>query len=613
MKISHLDECTTAGAVATVAQPFSAVQKRAPAAKAKGSNLLKGIKTSAKYVNSLHESVDEPTLYDDALSFFQRCSDEQLHSDQNRLVAHYLKQRGRGRLDNASMGIIFDALYHVQDEMMEPVDESTGDEGIYMGARVYHKEHQSGEPFKVIKIVDDQRVGVIDDYGNKKVMFINQLVPAQQGHTEEHTDTEDGRNHANAFGTYRYESVEEAQSLGGALNNALSKVEPGSKLDQKIKTHNRQVKSGVKDKQFMMTSPPEGYHFKKDGSVALGEGAIGKAIKSVKRGMQGWGGDLSITGNENKPKDVVKRNKGYDDATLSSMDRAIKTPLGFPFGGGKQSKHSPAALQKRVVDREMKKRGLGEQGVTEGLKFHGGFPDVDHMPGAVYRNGERPPGMSAPVGPPANYRNKAEWARAANRINSEAHDDNAEIISGQGVTKYMHDGKCFAKWVDSKNAGVTAGQPLSEAEISENDIVLAPGKGRQYKPGLLTKPEVSVNPTDTVKLDIPLLIRLLEFAKEDAADDMDLHDLAEKLVAGCARGKTLTMRDYDSLVPEVAPKEPEQEMNEISTDTVNGYLKGAMHDTITGKKDRNPGMKRAISRLSGTDKPLISAKTGQVR
>ena len=303
------------------------------------------------------------------------------------------------------------------------------------------------------------------------------------------------------------------------------------------------------------------------------------------------------------PKGVVSGIKNADDATLNRLIKGGVHQL-----KGKQPKpHSPQALGQRVLGRELSKRGLGEQGVAEGLKFHGGFPDVDHMPGAVYRNGERPPGMRAQVGPPANYRNKAEWARAANRINSEAHDDNAEIISSQGVTKYMHDGKCFAKWVDSKNTGVVAGQPLSEAdegegttvknslhtiirvathldkalanndefpewvsekigsvkdqmvtvmdyeisdkELTENDLVLSPGKGRQYKPGLLSKPEVSVNPTDAVKVDIPLLIRLLEYAKEDAPDDMALHALAEKLVAGCSRGKTLTMSDYDLLVP----------------------------------------------------------------
>ena len=50
-------------------------------------------------------------------------------------------------------------------------------------------------------------------------------------------------------------------------------------------------------------------------------------------------------------------------------------------------------------------------------------------------------------------------------------------------------------------------------------------------------------------MDIPLLIRLLEYAREDAKTDMDLHDLTEKLVAmGSESGKTLSMSDYDQLV-----------------------------------------------------------------
>lgn len=95
-------------------------------------------------------------------------------------------------------------------------------------------------------------------------------------------------------------------------------------------------------------------------------------------------------------------------------------------------------------------------------------------------------------------------------------------------------------------------EPVDESAIKESDLIRSPGKGRQYKPGLLNKPEVSLNPTDVVKVDVPLLIRLLEYAKEDAPDDMALHALAEKLVAGCVRGKTLTMRDYDMLMPEMA-------------------------------------------------------------
>jgi hypothetical protein len=60
----------------------------------------------------------------------------------------------------------------------------------------------------------------------------------------------------------------------------------------------------------------------------------------------------------------------------------------------------------------------------------------------------------------------------------------------------------------------------------------------------------AANPADKVTLDIPLLIRLLEYAREDAKTDMDLHDLTEKLIAlGSEAGHTLTMADYDSLIP----------------------------------------------------------------
>ena len=101
-------------------------------------------------------------------------------------------------------------------------------------------------------------------------------------------------------------------------------------------------------------------------------------------------------------------------------------------------------------------------------------------------------------------------------------------------------------------------KPVSEGEITEDDVVLSADR-RKPKSGLLSKPEPTTNPADTVKLDVPLLIRLLEFSKEDAVDDMALHDLAEKLVAGCQRGRTLTMKDYDNLVP---AKQPEPEVDE---------------------------------------------------
>ena len=56
------------------------------------------------------------------------------------------------------------------------------------------------------------------------------------------------------------------------------------------------------------------------------------------------------------------------------------------------------------------------------------------------------------------------------------------------------------------------------------------------------------NPIDTVTVDIPLMIRLLEYAREDAQTDMDLHKVAENLIQLSKEGKTLDMSDYNSIV-----------------------------------------------------------------
>jgi hypothetical protein len=56
------------------------------------------------------------------------------------------------------------------------------------------------------------------------------------------------------------------------------------------------------------------------------------------------------------------------------------------------------------------------------------------------------------------------------------------------------------------------------------------------------------NPMDVIKLDVPLFIRLLEYAREDAKTDMDLHDVTEKIIAAASKGQTLTMSDYDMIM-----------------------------------------------------------------
>jgi hypothetical protein len=68
-------------------------------------------------------------------------------------------------------------------------------------------------------------------------------------------------------------------------------------------------------------------------------------------------------------------------------------------------------------------------------------------------------------------------------------------------------------------------------------------KWQQYKEDI-----INMNPRDIITVDVPLFIRLLEYAREDAQTDMDLHDLTENIISLSASGKTLSMEDYSTII-----------------------------------------------------------------
>jgi len=56
------------------------------------------------------------------------------------------------------------------------------------------------------------------------------------------------------------------------------------------------------------------------------------------------------------------------------------------------------------------------------------------------------------------------------------------------------------------------------------------------------------NPEDKVILDIPLFIRLLEYAREDTQADVDLHFMVDNAIRLSTEGETLTMDHYDQII-----------------------------------------------------------------
>ena len=52
---------------------------------------------------------------------------------------------------------------------------------------------------------------------------------------------------------------------------------------------------------------------------------------------------------------------------------------------------------------------------------------------------------------------------------------------------------------------------------------------------------------DVIKINVPTFIRLMELAREDIKNDMDIHDVAE-IVTKISQERLVTMDDYDSIV-----------------------------------------------------------------
>jgi hypothetical protein len=72
-----------------------------------------------------------------------------------------------------------------------------------------------------------------------------------------------------------------------------------------------------------------------------------------------------------------------------------------------------------------------------------------------------------------------------------------------------------------------------------------------------------MNPKDTIIVDVPLFIRLLEYAREDAQTDMDLHNVADNIIDLSEEGRVLSMDDYNAIVGKNEEEIAERKMLQI--------------------------------------------------
>ncbi len=67
--------------------------------------------------------------------------------------------------------------------------------------------------------------------------------------------------------------------------------------------------------------------------------------------------------------------------------------------------------------------------------------------------------------------------------------------------------------------------------------------------------EEEEDPTDIIAMDVPLFIRMLEWAREDAQTDMELHDATERAIEAVKLRGLLSMEDYTDIVGEPIEEE----------------------------------------------------------
>ena len=67
------------------------------------------------------------------------------------------------------------------------------------------------------------------------------------------------------------------------------------------------------------------------------------------------------------------------------------------------------------------------------------------------------------------------------------------------------------------------------------------------------------DPTDIIAMDVPLFLRMLEWAREDAQTDMELHDATERAIEAVKLRGLLSMEDYIDIIGT-----PKDEIDEIT-------------------------------------------------
>lgn len=175
------------------------------------------------------------------------------------------------------------------------------------------------------------------------------------------------------------------------------------------------------------------------------------------------------------PKGIPIRETDIEEtkrlSTREKFKRSLKRAGYDPDAGADRLLNLIArqAEERKEFERKQKEQDAEFYGrrkdVDEGLKFHGGFPDVDHMRGAVHRDADM-------ITDNVKTNNKKDWDRAVDSINARVFDDMSDFYSDSKGERVVGNSAVWAKWDNETQTGWfnAKGRPLKPWPVKEQGV-----------------------------------------------------------------------------------------------------------------------------------------------
>jgi hypothetical protein len=140
-----------------------------------------------------------------------------------------------------------------------------------------------------------------------------------------------------------------------------------------------------------------------------------------------------------------------------------------------------------------------------------------------------------------------------NIIDSSKYDKSDFKVTSEDPNEIQLRYQRWARLPEDLRSSLEQNFNVEEYELDDEDTLT------QYSYTITSKIEETINskkyisereenPEDVIKMDVPLFIRMLEYAREDASNDVDLHEVAKKVIGLSSEDKVLTMDDYETIV-----------------------------------------------------------------